>query len=174
MCRVATPQQDMRDNPSAAFVWLTPGKGELEEQSKAKMDRYCHNASTKTLADVMAGGFAAGDAVFVNWEKLKLGANALKDSERTNFVEWVAEVGAGCGLPYEDCRKVMFRLFGADGGGVLSLGVKELYAFVINNAQALKEDFREAMRDRAGSVPSAEMCESDRAWMSLRITPTSP
>ena len=84
----------MRDNPSAAFVWLTPGKGELEEQSKAKMDRYCHNASTKTLADVMAGGFAAGDAVFVNWEKLKPGANALKDSERTNFVEWVEKARA--------------------------------------------------------------------------------
>ena len=159
MCRVATPQQDMRDNPSAAFVWLTPGKGELEEQSKAKMDRYCHNASTKTLADVMAGGFAAGDAVFVNWEKLKPGANALKDSERTNFVEWVAEVGAGCGLPYEDCRKVMFRLFGADGG-VLSLGVKELYAFVINNAQALKEDFREAMAAGRARKARTRACRS--------------
>ncbi len=80
----------MRDDPSAAFVWLTPGKGELEEQSRAKMDRYCHGASTKGLADVMVGGFAAGDAVFVNWEKLtKKGSNALKDSERTNFVEWV-------------------------------------------------------------------------------------
>jgi len=80
----------MRDNPRTAFVWLTPGKGELEEQSKSKMDQYCHNASTKNLADVMAGGFAAGDAVFINWEKLtKKGSNALKDSERTNFLEWV-------------------------------------------------------------------------------------
>lgn len=80
----------MRDNSAVAFVWLTPGKGELEEQSKAKMDCYCHNASTKNLADVMADGFAAGDAVFVNWEKLtKKGSNALKDSERTNFLEWI-------------------------------------------------------------------------------------
>jgi len=85
----------MRDNPQTAFVWLTPGKGELEEQSKAKMDLYCHNASTKNLADVMAGGFAAGDAVFVNWEKLtKKGSNALKDSERTNFIEWVEKARA--------------------------------------------------------------------------------
>lgn len=80
----------MRDNPRAAFVWLTPGKGELEEQSKAKMDRYCPDASTKDLADVMVGGFAAGDAAFINWEKLtKKGSNALKDGERTNFIEWV-------------------------------------------------------------------------------------
>ena len=80
----------MKDNAKIVFVWLTPGKGGLEEQSKAKMDLYCHNASTKNLADVMTGGFAAGDAVFINWEKLtKKGSNALKDSERTNFKEWV-------------------------------------------------------------------------------------
>ena len=80
----------MKDNARIVFVWLTPGKGGLEEQSKAKMDLYCHNDSTKNLADVMTGGFAAGDAVFINWEKLtKKGSNALKDSERTNFKEWV-------------------------------------------------------------------------------------
>ena len=83
----------MKDNGRTVFVWLTPGKGGLEEQSKAKMDLYCHNASTKNLDDVMTGGFAAGDAVFINWEKLtKKGSNALKDSERTNFKEWVQKV----------------------------------------------------------------------------------
>lgn len=80
----------MKDNAKTIFVWLTPGQGGLEEQSKQKMDRYCHNASTKNLADVMTGGFSAGDAVFINWEKLtKKDSNALKDSERTNFIEWV-------------------------------------------------------------------------------------
>ena len=79
----------MKNHADVAFVWLTPGKSELEEQSRKKMDAYCHNASTKNLADVMTGGFATGDAVFINWERLtKKGSNALKDSERTNFVEW--------------------------------------------------------------------------------------
>ena len=88
-------QETMREDPSVCFVWLTPGKGNLEEQSKTKMDRYCHNASTKLLADVMTGGFAAGDAAFINWEKLtKKGANALKDSERTNFTEWIEKARA--------------------------------------------------------------------------------
>lgn len=88
-------QDFMRENPSVCFVWLTPGKGDLEEQSKAKMDRYCHNASTKLLADVMTGGFSAGDAVFVNWEKLTMKSSAaLKDSERTNFVEWIEKARA--------------------------------------------------------------------------------
>ena len=80
----------MKANPNIVFVWLTPGKGELQEQSKSKMDKYCHGASTKNLADVMTSGFAAGDAVFINWQKLTMKGNvALKDSERTNFLEWV-------------------------------------------------------------------------------------
>jgi len=72
------------------FVWLTPGKGDLENQSKKKMDKYIHGSATKDLADIMTGGFAAGDSCFINWEKLtKKGNNALKDGERTNFIEWI-------------------------------------------------------------------------------------
>ena len=80
----------MQGHARTVFVWLTPGKGNLEEQSKAKMDDYIHNAQTKLLADVMTNGFAENDACFINWEKLtKKGNNALKDSERTNFLEWI-------------------------------------------------------------------------------------
>lgn len=72
------------------FVWLTPGKGNLEEQSKEKMDRYIHGSSTKLLCNVMTSGFEENDACFINWEKLtKKGNNALKDSERTNFLEHI-------------------------------------------------------------------------------------
>lgn len=80
----------MQGHTKTVFVWLTPGKGNLEEQSKAKMDAYIHNAQTKLLADVMTAGFAENDSCFINWEKLtKKGNNALKDSERTNFLEWI-------------------------------------------------------------------------------------
>ena len=86
----------MRGHARTVFVWLTPGKGNLEEQSKAKMDRYCRNASTKLLADVMTGGFAPGDTAFINWEKLTMsGNNALKEGERTNFLEWVGKARNG-------------------------------------------------------------------------------
>lgn len=72
------------------FVWLTPGKGDLEEQSKAKMDKYIPLSHTKLLADVMTSGFEENDACFINWEKLtKKGNNALKDGERTNFLEHI-------------------------------------------------------------------------------------
>lgn len=80
----------MQGHARTVFVWLTPGKGNLEEQSKAKMDAYIHNTQTKLLADVMTSGFAENDACFINWEKLtKKGNNALKDSERINFLEWI-------------------------------------------------------------------------------------
>ncbi len=79
-----------REKSKTVFVWLTPGKGNLEEQSKTKMDKYIHNASTKLLSDVMTNGFEENDFCFINWEKLtKKGNNALKESERTNFLEWV-------------------------------------------------------------------------------------
>ena len=72
------------------FVWLTPGKGDLEEQSKAKMDKYIPCSSTKLLRDVMISGFRENDACFINWEKLtKKGSNALKEGEHTNFLEHI-------------------------------------------------------------------------------------
>ncbi len=79
-----------KGNSKSVFIWLTPGKGDLEEQSKDKMDRYIHGSQTKLLSDVMTSGFEENDACFINWEKLtKKGNNALKDSERTNFVEFI-------------------------------------------------------------------------------------
>jgi len=85
----------MRGHAKTVFMWLTPGEGNLEEQSKEKMDRYCHGVPTKLLADVMTGGFAAGDAVFINWQKLNRDSNnALKEGERTNFIEWIEKARA--------------------------------------------------------------------------------
>lgn len=80
----------MRSFGNTVFVWLTPGKGNLEEQSKEKMDQYIYGASTKLLCDVMTSGFNAGDSCFINWEKLtKKGNTALRESERTNFLEHI-------------------------------------------------------------------------------------
>lgn len=82
--------QYIQSFPKTVFVWLTPGKGNLEEQSKEKMDKYIHASQTKLLSDVMTAGFEENDSCFINWEKLtKKGNNALKDSERTNFLEHI-------------------------------------------------------------------------------------
>ena len=80
----------LKSNHKTVFIWLTPGKGNLEEQSKEKMDRYIHGSQTKLLSNIMTVGFEENDACFINWEKLtKKGNNALKDSERTNFIEHI-------------------------------------------------------------------------------------
>lgn len=72
------------------FIWLTPGKGNLEEQSRAKMDRYVYGSRTKLLSDVMAEGFEENDTCFINWEKLtKKGNNALREGEQINFLEHI-------------------------------------------------------------------------------------
>lgn len=82
--------QYIQSYPKTVFIWLTPGKGNLEEQSKAKMDKYIHASQTKLLSDVMTAGFEENDSCFINWEKLtKKGNTALKDSERTNFLEHI-------------------------------------------------------------------------------------
>ena len=78
-----------KSTPNTVFIWFTPGDGDLEEQSKAKMDKYVHNAQTKLLADVMASGFAESDCCFINWEKLRKGNNALKEGERKNLIEHI-------------------------------------------------------------------------------------
>lgn len=79
-----------KSNYKTVFIWLTPGKGNLEEQSKEKMDKYIHGSQTKLLSDIMTSGFEENDACFINWEKLTKNGNiALKDSERTNFIDHI-------------------------------------------------------------------------------------
>lgn len=90
-----------KSTSNTVFIWLTPGKGDLEEQSKAKMDKYIHNAQTKLLVDVMTSGFAENDCCFINWEKLtKSGNNALKEGERKNFLEHI-ETALNNGLQFK-------------------------------------------------------------------------
>ena len=80
----------LAENNNTVWVWLTPGKGSLEEQSKAKMDKYVHGTKTKLINDLMTNGFKKNDCVFINWEKLtKKGNKALSEGERTNFKEWI-------------------------------------------------------------------------------------
>lgn len=84
-----------RRDKSAVFIWLTPGAGGLEEQSKKKMDRYIPACCARLLPDVMAGGFHAGDCCFINWEKLiKKDSAAMREGERENFRDRVENAAA--------------------------------------------------------------------------------
>ena len=76
---------------NTAFVWLCPGKGNLEEQSKDKMDVLTPQRDTRNLLYSMIMGFEGGSVTFINWELVtKKGNNALKDGEKANLFEMIA------------------------------------------------------------------------------------
>lgn len=79
-----------------AFIWLCPGKGNLEEQSRDKMRRSAPGRATQNLFDAMQNGFAPGSTTFINWELVtKKGNTAIRDSERKNLFDRIAEAHRG-------------------------------------------------------------------------------
>jgi len=85
-------EEFLKENKNTIFVWLTPGKGELEEQSRKKMVKFLPYHSTKNIQDVLLQGFESKDTAFINWETItKKGNNALKEAERKNLYERVHE-----------------------------------------------------------------------------------
>ncbi len=80
----------LKRNGDYVFIWFTPGQGELEEQSKKKMDLYITGRRTKLLSDVMKEGFEKGDTCFVNWELLVNKTNtATKEGDFTNIYQHI-------------------------------------------------------------------------------------
>ena len=78
------------EHKNYVFIWLTPGSGELEEQSQNKMKKLLQNRSTKTLADVLNNGFEEQDTAFINWENVtKKGNTAIKELEKSNLYDRV-------------------------------------------------------------------------------------
>ena len=78
----------LTENKNYVFIWLTPGSGELEEQSKNKMDNLLKNRSTKTLNDILTNGFEEQDTAFINWENVtKKGNTALRELEKSNLYD---------------------------------------------------------------------------------------
>ncbi len=76
----------------AAFIWLCPGKGNLEEQSREKMRRTSPGRATQNLFDALQIGFAPGSTTFINWELVtKKGNTAIRDSERKNLFDRIAD-----------------------------------------------------------------------------------
>ena len=77
---------------NTAFIWLCPGKGNLEEQSKKKMQNLLPNKITKTLFDSLLSGFESGSTTFINWELVtKKDNKAISDSEKKNLYDRIAE-----------------------------------------------------------------------------------
>lgn len=75
-----------------AFVWLTPGSGELEEQSyKSTLDK-ASLVKPQILQNALTSGFSANSVTFINWEQVtKSGNIATRDGEIRNIFDRIAE-----------------------------------------------------------------------------------
>ena len=81
-------EEYLQEHNDYIFVWLTPGKGDLEEQSRSKMTKFLPTLNSKNIQDVLLQGFESKDTAFINWETItKKGNTALKDTERKNLYE---------------------------------------------------------------------------------------
>ncbi len=79
-------------NANTAFIWLCPGKGDLEEQSRQKMRTVAPHRNTQNLFDALQNGFEAGSTTFINWELVtKRGNTAIRDGERKNLFDRIAD-----------------------------------------------------------------------------------
>ena len=79
-------------NGKTAFIWLCPGKGNLEEQSYAKMRELTPSVDSRDLPYSMLLGFDDRSITFVNWELVtNKKNNALKDGERRNLFDCIDE-----------------------------------------------------------------------------------
>ena len=77
---------------NTAFIWLCPGKGDLEEQSRRKMQEFAPHRNTQNLFDALLNGFTAESITFINWELVtKRGNTAIRDSERKNLYDRIAD-----------------------------------------------------------------------------------
>ncbi len=75
-----------------AFIWLCPGRGDLEEQSRRKMLRLLKNRRAQNLTEALAEGFSDGSTTFINWELVtKIGNKAVAEGERKNLFDCIKD-----------------------------------------------------------------------------------
>ncbi len=79
-------------NPNTAFIWLCPGKGDLEEQSRHRMISVAPHRDTQNLFDALRNGFPTESVTFINWELVtKKGNTAIREGERKNLYDRITE-----------------------------------------------------------------------------------
>lgn len=89
---IALINEYLKEHTNTAFIWLCPGKGDLEEQSREKMQQVAPLLRAQNLFDALTGGFVPGSTTFINWELVtKNGNNAIRDGERKNLFDRIAD-----------------------------------------------------------------------------------
>lgn len=81
----------VEDGPAnIAFVWLTPGAGELEEQSWEKTSKNAEQVHPQFLNDALLKGFEPGSVTFLNWEiVIRKGNIAMGNGEKAKLPQTI-------------------------------------------------------------------------------------
>ena len=80
------------ENPDTVFIWLCPGAGGLQDQSRNVFERFTAGINTGDIYDFISDYNPAGNVYFVNWEKIdKKTAIALKPGEDKNLIDKIIE-----------------------------------------------------------------------------------
>lgn len=75
-----------------AFIWLTPGNGELEEQSWSKAAENFVFTEAQKLDTALTSGLTVNSATFINWELVKSEKNvANREGEVKNLDDILSE-----------------------------------------------------------------------------------
>lgn len=78
----------LKKDESIRFVWLCPGNGELEEQSKDKVQSEFPNLNIQNLSEALLNGFNEGSVTFINWEAVSKENNrSVAESEFDNIYD---------------------------------------------------------------------------------------
>lgn len=78
--------KEVGDSKDIAFVWLTPGAGDLERQSWSKTMQFATVVKPQLLDDALDDGFRPGTVTFLNWEKVNNADKiALRNGDRGNL-----------------------------------------------------------------------------------------
>ena len=80
------------ENPDTVFIWLCPGAGSLQDQSRTIFGSFISGVNTGDIYDFIFEYSPAGSVYFVNWDKITKSTNVvLRDGEDKNLIEKIVE-----------------------------------------------------------------------------------
>ncbi|MCR5456626.1 MAG: DEAD/DEAH box helicase family protein [Clostridiales bacterium] len=80
------------ENPETVFIWMCPGAGSLQDQSRNVFENFTAGINTGSIYDFIAEYSPQGSVYFVNWDKITKSDNiVLRDGEDKNLLEKIIE-----------------------------------------------------------------------------------
>ena len=79
------------EDANTVFVWLCPGAGSLEKQSKQSFDSFMSGVASGDVYSFINASNPRGKVYFINWDKINKNSNlVLREGEKRSLMERVA------------------------------------------------------------------------------------